>query len=415
MHKLVKLILILFAINFAVFAISDAFHVDDFLLYLFLLPVSITVSFILFIIAVIKNIRNSYVAKDAVQRKASRKKGLVIFGCVVLLFLVGFIALVFACGYKIPGRDRHKNWPHFPGSSSEAMVIKADPNLHIYQIKPIANTPFYTVYFTTDSLHLDNGNVNNTRYFGIMDNKGRFRVKYENSTLQFWDGNRIIVKKDIYGDDAKLPEPCDVYDLQTLTKTEEVINPVPLPATKAEYNEAAGTEQGQTRFKEKYHNDFFDNLSGVPSIVYSDYYSDNDYRGYTLYKDTTGKLYKTASYDDSLLLETLSPQVTGYTPVKDSTANKNTAPNIKRAGESVITYNNANGGVYSSSGIFYEFHQTWLLYYTAFVGSNTTCFKLEGSDKDCPYTNFYQLNEASKDMDTLLFVAENKVYRLYKK
>ena len=80
MGKTLKLAAILFVINFAIFAIGDAVHLDDFVLYLFILPVSITVSVILLIVAAIQNARKSYLAKDEVQRSRSRKKTFIILG-----------------------------------------------------------------------------------------------------------------------------------------------------------------------------------------------------------------------------------------------------------------------------------------------------------------------------------------------
>lgn len=417
MGKLLKLAFILLVINIAIFAVGDALHVNDFLLYLFLLPVSISVSLILFIIAVIKNIRNRYLAKDTLQRKASRKKGLIIFGCVVALLIVAYITFIFACGFKIPGRDRHKNWPYFPGSSNKEIILKADPDLYIYNIEPLKNTPYYLIHFTRDSIQFYNSNVGGMEYFGIIDNSGNFKVTYNKSTMQFTDGSRVIVKDEMYGDDAKLPQTCDVYDIKTLFRTEEQINNIPIPATKEEFDEAYGTEHGQTRFKEKYQTAFFKNLTGIRSIeTKSDrYYGGGDYRGYTVYKDDNGKLYKTASYDDSSQLDLLSPQVAGYTLSKSDTPDKSKASNILPSGESIILYNDVNSGIGSGYNLFYEYHQTWLLYYTAFIGRNSTSFKLEGSDRDTPYTDFYQLNKVSKDNDTLIFVAENKLWRLFKK
>jgi len=416
MGKTLKLAIVLFVINFAIFAVGDALHVNDFVLYLFILPVSITVSVILLIIAAIKNARNNYLAKDDLQRRQSRKKSFIILGCVVAGLLIAYVTFMFACGYKIPGRDRHKNWPYFPGSSNPEMVLAPIPNLYIYNIEPLQGTPYYLVHFTRDSVMFNDVNTGGRELqnFGIMDNKGNFKIEYQKTTLEFIDGDRIIVKENTYGDEQKLPETCDIIDIKTLTKTQDQVNKIPLPATREEFDESYGTEQGQARFKAKYQTEFFRNLSGVRSVELSSYYDSGNYRGYSLYKDAAGKLYKTVSYDDNSQLDMLSPQVTGYTSVKNTFGIKTIAPNIKQSGESIVLYNEANGG-YGSSGLFYEYHQTWLLYYSAAIGTNVTSFKLEGGEKNDPYTTFYQLNKVTQERDTLVFVAENKIYKLHKK
>jgi len=416
MGKTLKLAVILFVINFAIFAIGDALHVNDFVLYLFILPVSITVSVILLIIAAIKNARKSYLAKNEVQRRRSRKRNFIILGCVVAALFIGCMAIMFACGYKIPGRDRHKNWPDFPGSSNPAMVLTAIPNLYIYDIEPLQNTPYYLVHFTRDSLLFNDVNTGGRELqnFGIMDADGNFKIEYQKTTEEYMDDDRIIVKEITYGDEKKLTEICDIINIKTLITTQEQINKILLPASREEFDESYSTEQGQARFKEKYQTDFFRNLSGVKSVEAENYYEGSDYRGYTLYKDAAGKLYKTASYNDSSQLDMLSPQVAGYTSAKTTFGNKTVAPNIKQSGESIVLYNEANGG-FNSSGIFYKYHQTWLLYYSAFIGKNITSFKLEGIEKNDPYTTFYQLNKVTGERDTLVFVADNKLYKLYKR
>jgi len=411
MGKTLKLTIILFVINFAIFAIGDAVHVDDFVLYLFLLPVSITVSVILLIIASIKNARKSYLAKDVVQRKRSRKKSLIVLGCVVAVLLAGYVVFMFACGYKLPGRDRHKNWPVFPGSSNPNMVLAPIPNLYVYSIEPIPHSPYYIIHFTRDSILYHEVNVGGvTQNFGIIDNTGKFKIEYSKSTTEYLDGNRIIVEDDEY-DSEKLPKTCEIIDLKTLIITKAQINKIRLTASKDEFDDSYGTEQGQARFKEKYQTDFFRSLAGVKSIMADGYYDGVGYRGYTLYKDTDGQLYK-ASYEDRSQLDLLSPQVAGYTPEKDDRSAADLAPNIKQSAEPIVLYNEANGG-FGSSGLFYRYHQTWLLYYSAAVVKNVTSFKIEGSDANSPYTTFSQLNKPSRSQDTLVFFADGKVYRLF--
>jgi hypothetical protein len=414
MGKILKLFIILFIINFAVFAIGDAVHVDDFLLYLFLLPVSITVSITVLIVSAIRNARTNYLAKGEVQRKTSRKRNYIVLGCVVTGLVIAYVAIMFACGYKLPGRDRHKNWPYFPGSSNPEMVLTPVPNLYIYNIQPIEKTPYFLVHFTRDSVLYHEVSVGGGMHnFGITDSNGNFKIEYPKSTVEFMDGENIIVKEDNYSE-GKLPAWCDVIDLKTLTINKVQINKIPLAATKEDLDKAYGTEKERIRFKEKYQTEFFRKLKGVESIESDKYSAGGNYRGYVLFKDSNGHFYQTATYDETSLLDILSPQVAGYTSPKNAFGLESKAPNIKPTGEPIILYNDANGGL-GSSGLYYEYHQTWLLYYSAVVGQNVTSFKIEGSDKNAPYTTFYQLNKAARNSDTLVFVADGKIYKLYKK
>jgi hypothetical protein len=249
--------------------------------------------------------------------------------------------------------------------------------------------------------------------FGFIDGNGNFKIEYPKSTVEFMDGENIIVKEDNYSEE-KLPAWCDVIDLKTMTINKVQINKIPLAATKEDLDKAYGTEKERIRFKEKYQTEFFRKLKGVESIESDKYSAGGNYRGYVLFKDSNGHLYQTETYDETSLLDILSPQVAGYDSQKNAFGLESKAPNIKPTGEPIILYNDANGGL-GSSGLYYEYHQTWLLYYSAVVGQNVTSFKIEGSDKNAPYTTFYQLNKAARNSDTLVLVADGKIYKLYKK
>jgi hypothetical protein len=414
MGKTLKLFIILFIINFAIFAIGDATHVNDYVLYLFLLPVSIIVSIIVLIVSAIRNARTNYLAKGEVQRKTSRKRNYIVLSCILAGLFVAYVLIMFACGYKLPGRDRHKNWPYFPGSSNPEMVLTPVPDLYIYNIQPIKNTPYFFMHFTRDSVLYHEVSVGGGMHnFGITDSNGNFKIEYQKSTVEFLNGENIIVQEENYSE-GKLPALCDVIDLKTLTINKVQINKIPFAASKEDLDKAYGTEQERIHFKEKYQTEFFRNLKGVESIEPDKYNAGGNYRGYTLFKDTNGSLYQTATYDETSLLDILSPQVAGYTSPKNAFGLESKAPNIKPTGEPIILYNDANGGL-GSSGLYYEYHQTWLLYYSALVGQNVTSFKIEGSDKNAPYTTFYQLNKAERNSDTLVFVADGKIYKLYNK
>ena len=146
-------------------------------------------------------------------------------------------------------------------------------------------------------------------------------------------------------------------------------------------------------------------------------------RRYGFYKDDKGNLYELENYNNDVQLDALSPQVSGYKLKAGDYSSKTVAPNIKMADKSIISDNEISNGGFSlfstsnsnSNGIFFSFYQTWLMYYTATVGRHSTSFKLEGGEKDQPYTTFYQLNNTKRDTDTLLFVADSRVWMVYGK
>jgi len=425
MGKLIKLFLILIVINFAIFAISDATGVDDFALYFFMLPVSVTVSVILFIIEAIRTSHKTYIAKDATQRKASRKRSLLIFVGIVIGLGIGWVILCFSSGYKIPGRDKHKNWPVFPGSSNPQVALKAIPDLYIYNLEPIKNTPYYAIFFSRDSIQFHDSSIGGQHLFGIIDKTGKIKYETDKSVSAYLDNGRIIIREVNY-EKQKYPVTCDVIDTATLTLSNAQINAMPVPLTYDEFSEIYyKSDQAQADFRTKYTTDFYKNLQGIAPIEQDPVYGDSDSldRGYGFYKDHKGNLYELDDYNNDAQLDALSPQVSGYKLKPGDYTNKTIAPNIKLSDKSIISDNEITGGISTSygkpnggrDGIFFSFYQTWLMYYTAIVGRNSTSFKLEGGQKDKPYITFYQLNQVKRDTDTLLFVADNRVWKVFGK
>ena len=201
---------------------------------------------------------------------------------------------------------------------------------------------------------------------------------------------------------------------------------MPVPLTYDEFSDIYyKSDQAQADFKTKYTTDFYKNLQGIAPIEQDPVYGSSDdlYRGYGFYKDDKGNLYELEEYNNDAQLDALSPQVSGYKLKPGNYSYKTATPNIKMADKSIIINNEISNGGFSlfstsnsnSDGILFSFYQTWLMYYTAKVGRNSTSFKLEGGDKDQPYTTFYQLNQPKRDTDTLLFAADNRVWKVYGK
>lgn len=425
MSKLTKLFLILIVINFAIFAISEAAHLNDFILYLFLLPVSITVSVILLIIEAVRTSRKSYIAKDAAKRKASRKRSLLIFMGIVIGLGIGWVILCFTSGYKIPGRDKHKDWPLFPGSSNPQVALKAIPDLYIYNLEPIKNTSYYAIFFSRDSIQFYDSSIGGQHLFGIIDKTGKIKFETDKSVSAYLDNDRIIIKEVNY-EKQKYPVTCDVINTTTLTVSKEQINAMPVPLTYDEFSEIYYKgDQAQADFRTKYTTDFYKNLQGIAPLEQDPVYSGGDSldHGYGFYKDDKGNLYELEEYNNDAQLDALSPQVSGYKLKPGDYSYKTVAPNIKLSDKSIIINNEITNGGFSffgtsnnnSDGILFSFYQTWLMYYTANVGRHNTSFKLEGGDKDKPYTTFYQLNQPKRETDTLLFVADSRVWKVYGK
>jgi hypothetical protein len=412
MSRITKLFLILFVINFAVFAVSEAVHLNDYLLYLFLLPVTITVSLILLIIEAVRISRKTYRAKDVLQRKSYRKRSLLIVTGVVIGLGVGFVILCFDSGYKIPGRDKHKNWPIFPGSSNPDISINAVPDLYIFNLEAINGTPYYLVNFTRDSIQFHDRNIGGQHLLGIIDNSGKFILEYKNNVTAFVNGKNIIIKEVSY-ETLKYPINCDVFNIATLSLSKAKINAIPMPLAYNDFSDLYyKNEHSQIDFKVKYGSDFYDNLQGIASFEESPAYAGDTSaeRGYSLYKDNKGNLYEVEDYNNNFQLSVLNPQLMGYKLKPSDLNSKSISENIKPADKSIIIDNDMAGG---DKGWLFSFYQTWRMYYTATVGNHSTSFKLDGGEKDKPYIKFYQLNRASRNHDTLVLVADGKVYRLF--
>lgn len=422
MNKTLKTFLILAALNILFAIIGVVTGADGFAL-LILLTLSIVISVLIIVIVFIVQTRKKYLEKDHTGRKKARKMGIIIVISTLIILAIGWTILSFNSGYKIPESDKHKDWSYFPKGNNPDVIIAPLDSMYVYNLATIKNADYYPVQFTKDSIEFYDSNIGGQVLFGIMDREGKLKAAYDKAVSAYIDGDRIIVIPATYGDE-KPPTICDVYNIKTLELKKEPINLIVLPEKYDSYSGPYSSEDGKERFIKKYRTPFFENLEGVKSFEEKPVYPASDKnRGYGLYKDKEGRLYQTDGYDSSYSFDILSPQCSSYTLTVSEFGVKTKADNIKQAEIPIIYKNNLNSGVsiaYGSpngghDGIYFNYYQTWLMYYTINIGNTTTSFKLEGGEKDWPYIRFYQLNHPVKDSDALYFIAESKIWKVKRK
>lgn len=420
MNKTLRTFFILAAIN-ALFAIAGVTFDMDGLAMLLLLTASIVISLLIVLIVFIVQTRKKYVSKDTIERKKSKRMMILIAIITVVVLAISWVVLSFQSGYKIPTSDKHKDWSYFPVGSNPDMIIEPIKNLYIYNVVSVKDSDYYFVHFTNDSIEFYDSNIGGQVRFGIMNGQGDFKIKYDKEVYALLsdDGTRLIVMETTYGNDP-MPLTCDVYNTKTLELTKEPLNSISIPEAFDPYL----NEDGKKEYIKKYGNTFFENLKGVKSLEEKPIYAASDKnRGYILYEDNEGKLYKLDDYEKAYSLNILCEKCNSYTLEVSEYGAKTKVANITMNEEPIIFKNNLNSGVsiaYGSpnggtDGVYFGYYQTWLMYYTATIGKNTTSFKVEGGEKDWPYIRFYQLNTVSKDNDTLYVIAESKIWKIYHK
>lgn len=420
MNKTLKAFFILAALNI-LFAIAGVtFDMDGFAM-LLLMTASIVISLFIILIVFVVQTRKKYVAKDTIERKKSRRIMILITLIIVVVLAIGWIVLSFQSGYKMPGSDKHKDWSYFPVGSNPDMAIEPIKNLYIYNVESVKGSDYYFVHFTNDSIEFYDSNIGGQVRFGIMDSNANFKVKYDKDVYAFLssDTTRLIVMETTYGNDPA-PLTCDVYNTKTLQLTKEPLNTISIPEAFDPYL----NEEGKKEYRKKHGSTFFQNLKGIKSLEEKPIYTASDKsRGYILYENKEGKLYKLEDYEKAYSLNILCPQCDGYTLEVSEYGPNMKITNIAATEEPIIFKNNLNSGVSiaygspngGSDGIYFGYYQTWLMYYMATIGKSKTSFKVEGGEKDWPYIRFYQLNKVSMDNDILYVIAESKIWKIYHK
>ncbi|ALM50077.1 hypothetical protein AMR72_14945 [Flavobacterium psychrophilum] len=417
MKKTLTVLIVLVVINVLIVPLFFLLSFDD-LGVLIISVFSIAISLLILIIVFVVELRTRYVAKNAQQRVTSRKRGLIIVAGIIVVFAIIFIVVSFNNGYKIPQRDRHKDWSEFPKGSNPDIAIDSINGLYITNIDLAPGSDYYFIHFISDTISYDQG-VDGVISFGIMDKNCNMIVKYEDRVSVYTDTNRIIVVKNIFGQEAQ-PDFCDVYDTRTLKHTKEKLNLLEVPARFKYYPEPGEPVFTREEFYKRYRSDFFDTMTGLKEFLDIPSNSE-DYRGYGLYVDTKRNIYTLKNYEDNTTLDVLCGNCNGYN-VKNSIDYKNNTKNIVMHDASIISDNHLSSGISLGFGnpnggggdmVYFNYYQTWLMYYTIHLGDKTTSFKAEGGDKDIPYLNFIQLNEPKNNSDTLYLAANTRLWKVY--
>ncbi|PZR22246.1 MAG: hypothetical protein DI539_05980 [Flavobacterium psychrophilum] len=416
MRKTLKAFLLLFLLNILLTIGCFALDFNDIGIF-FILMLSISISLVILIIVFIAERRSIYLSKTAEKKRFARKRTVIIVSCITLFCATGFIAASFANGYKIPSSDRHKEWPHFPESSNPRVVIDSVTEFYVNNITGVKGSEYWLIHFVKNTgsyYDSTNGPVS----FGIMDGSCNMKVKYEKDADVYLDGERLIVIERMYDKEA---DSCDVYDAVTMAKHREKIYPITISKPYEYYPADGKPALSYEQYKKEYGSPFYDGLRGVKGLDEGGY-SGSDDRGYILFTDASRKLYKVKNNDDHFSLTLLCKNCEGY---KLDKKNENIqTENIKITDESIIWKNHLNSGFSlgfgnpngnGNDGFYFDYYQTWLIYYTVTIGSVKTSFKTEGGDKDRPYISFRQLNYPKTDTDTLCFTADKRLWKAYVK
>lgn len=332
-----------------------------------------------------------------------------IFATIALALLAAYVILAFQNGYRFPDRDKHPDWAMFPKGNNSKVSITPIENLYLSNLQAVPGTSAeYMIFYVTDKDGLGNGIYN----FGIINDRGDLKVKYESQDPVFYDDKRIIIPPSRFAADSS--DTCDVYNTMTGEFSKQTILPLQLPETL----EAFGGDTAA--YVKKYQDTFFKNLKGVSSFEDRAIYpgNKNRSRGYILFTDTAGNLYQ--SKESSMQeLYLLCPGCNGYELEGSAYVSGIHAENVRKADEPSLRDNDIRFGYRlimgsptgQGGGWYFMVLHTWEMYYTASFGGNTTSFKVEGSEKDESYTKIYQLNKPGTN-DPLVIVAQNRIWRL---
>jgi len=420
MKKTLKLLIVLVIINILIVGISFMLGLGDMGTVVVLIFSSI-ISLVILVITFFLQLHTSYSNKNPTQKSVSRKRGWIITVGIVVGALVIFVVASFMNGYKIPQWDKHKDWGEFPKSSNPDVVIDSIKGLFITNIDTAPESDYYFVHFTSDTPNHYDAVNNGSIEFGIMDKHCKMKIKYTGKVSAYLGTDKLFVLSDEEENDS-VTFFCDVYDTKTLKRSRQEIHFLDIPVRFEYYPDPGDPQYTKKQFYEKYRSDFFDTLKGVKSLD-ENAPSEDNYRGYILYTDNEGKLYRLKDYKDNTTLDVLCAKCYGFQ--QTATANYTVSTkNIVMLDESIlwkndlnsglsISYGNPNGG--GNDGFYFNYYHTWLMYYTVHLGTSKTSFKAEGGGKDKPYLNFLQLNQPKYNTDTLYFAADNKLWRVYNK
>lgn len=336
--------------------------------------------------------------------------------CILLLV---YVLLAFKNGYRIPGVDKESSWKPFPEGSNPHVSVKAVDSFYVCNLQAIPGTTDYMVFYDTDSASFynsSNNGINNC--FGIINQLGVLKAGFPPDKTVYYDDKRIIFLD--MGNGGERKDSCSIYHLPTSVLSQHSIQTIELPESLDHFLQKAPSDTAA--FIQKYQTSFFRNLRGLQWFEEHPVYPGNQdrNRGYYLFTDTAGNIYRLSDSSDHYDLGLLAPQALHYTlpaspfisGVQGTSITTPHPPSLKdndiRCGYSLGWGNpNGNGG-----GFYFFVNHTWLHYYKLQVGKAATCFKEEGPEKDEAYIRMFQLNTPFYPTDPLVVVAANRIWHL---
>lgn len=429
MSRIFKTFVLLLAINLVLIIIAevgDNYGYNNLFFYFFIFPPAIIISLLILIYVTAVHIRKKYQAKDTTQKNRVRKKALVITAVVLITLLTGWVIIAFQIGYKIPQADRHRDWKFFPAGSNTAVRIVARDSLYLYNIEPIPGTTDYFVHFTNDSADFYDSS-SRPILFGIMDTLGHFKLKYSSAIAPYFDpeNHRLVIDRIRYGTDSDKTDSCIVYSMADLSHTQPALKTLIIPQSFEEFSKGNSSEKMRTAYIKKYRNDFFKSLRGIRRLEEKPYYENDGNRGYGLFTDSKGDIYKLKEgfySDEGLTL--LCPACDGYVAKEQAYGHKMQAPGFRMSAPSTIYQNHFQGNIDLGIGFygngnnkdfFMRYDQSWLLYYTINIGTVSTSFKLEGSAKNSPNTTFFQISSPHSTADVFVVASGDRIWDISRK
>lgn len=351
------------------------------------------------------------------QKRSISKMAWIVITIILVLFSA-YILLALKNGYRFPDRDKHRDWKAFPQGSNPKITITPLENLYISNLQAIPGTSCYMIFYSTDSTSFHDNNAGaGFSHFGIINDRGELKATFQEQSQVYYDDKRIMIVKTDY--ESNKSDTCEVFEPLTMTTHLQIIHTLQLPETLAHF--AGGQPADTAAYVKKYQNAFFGSLRGVRWFEERAIspYNRNRSRGYGLYTDAAGMLYRADSYS-KYDLGLLSPGSRNYELEQSAFVSATSGESILmpdppalhkndiRCGYS-IGFGKPNG---SGGGFYFFVNHTWVMYYTARVGHSTTSFKEEGPEKGEPYTKLYQLNRPQNANDPLVIIANNRIWQL---
>ena len=356
---------------------------------------------------------------------------------IFVFFLIAIAALIaysFHIGYKIPQKDKHKDWPEYPNHSNKDLIIKADKK-EILNFTTIPKSDLLLIYYKNPD------SANHT--YGVMSRNGKLVIDFGYNTTVYIDEyhNRLIAENSSGRDSYRFA----VYDSKTFKRLPTRYKNVNIDQSFDQYlkkergvekTDSTGFKQlvielkpGETEalFKEKYikkNANFALLLKNLKALyAFNDVQLDG-YRsaGYTK-TDQNGVIYKfdylekesieilcKNFFDDAFREDKNKPTNANHISTPDSSI---VVANNFDSGLGIYTRGSAGSGGGSGPLLDPKFEQIYLDYFQLRLHQLKTFFK---QDNRKGHTAVYgmELNEPKSDNDTLVFLTESRLYYLYK-